>query len=150
MSEEKIVLTREMLLEQRDELKIERVELSRGYVYVREMTGKEKDIWERSMMRRVTIPGQAGNQMQATQYETTLEDYKGKLAVVTVCDESGNLLFDMRDVKKLSAQLSASNLEKIVEKAQEINAISQKDKDEILGNLEQDLKDNSTSDSVEN
>lgn len=147
-----INLTRDMILETRDELEVAPVELKgkngkvRGIIYVREMSGTEKDIWERSMMKRVASP----NPKESTTYETTLEDYKGKLAVVTLCDESGNLLFDMRDVKKLSRQLSATNLERIVNKAQEINAISEKDKEEILGNSEADQKDNSTLGSAEN
>lgn len=145
--EVQVFLTREMLLETRDELKIEKVEISRGIVFVREMSGREKDLWERSMMKRVNVPGQKNI---AVSYETTLEDYKGKLAVVTMCDESGNLLFDMRDVKKLSMQLSATNLEKIVEVAQKINAISDKDKEEILGNLEADQQDNSSLGSANN
>ena len=43
---ESILLSRENLL-QKDELQIEKVELSRGFVFVREMTGKEKDVWEK-------------------------------------------------------------------------------------------------------
>lgn len=128
-------LSGEMLLETRDELRIEKVDLVdkfgevRGFVFVREMSGKEKNVWERSMMKKVITPGGTGNE-----YETTLEDYKAKLACVTVCDELGNLQFDMRNVQKLSLQLSATNLEAIANKAQEVNAISQKDKEEILGN----------------
>jgi nitrate reductase NapAB chaperone NapD len=139
-----IELTREMLLEQRDTLKIEQVQLSRGAVYVREMTGTEKDIWERSMMKRIANPDPNAN----VEYETTLEDYKGKLAVVTLCDRHGNLLFTMRDVKKLSSMMSASNLEKVIEVAQEINGISQKDKKEILGNLEAGQQEDSSSGSA--
>lgn len=139
-----IILTREMLLETRDTLKLEPVVLTRGTVYVREMTGKEKDIWERSMMKRVSVPGGAQVAGQQTQYETTLENYKGKLAVSTLSDENGNLLFDMRDVAKLSSMMSASNLEKVVEAAQKINAISEADKKDILGNSEAGQQNNST------
>lgn len=154
---EQITLTRDMILSQRDELTIEEVELSPRNiggkmvsvkVYVREMTGTEKDLWERSMRRVVTAPG--GQKMGGkTDFELNLDDYKAKLACVTICDESGNLLFDLRDVKKISGMLSASNLEKIVNKAQEINAISEQDKEELLGNLEQELNEDSNSDSAE-
>jgi len=41
-------------------------------------------------------------------------------------------------------------LEKIVETAQRLNAITTADKEEILKNSETDLKDSSNSDSVEN
>jgi hypothetical protein len=83
-------------------------------------------------------------------YETTLEDFRAKLAVVTVCDEKGDLVFEPGDVKNLSKMMSASNLEKIVETAQRLNAITTADKEEILKNSEADLNDSSNSDSVEN
>lgn len=140
-----VFLTKEMLL-QRDDLKIEKVELSKGFVYVREMTGHEKDIWEQSMLKQKP----SGDKRKPVEYETTLEDFRAKLAVVTVCDAEGNLLFKPEDVKTLSRMMSATNMEKIIDVAQRINAISQKDRDEILKNSEADLDGNSNSGSVEN
>jgi hypothetical protein len=140
-----VFLTKEMLL-QRDDLKIEKVELSKGFVYVREMTGHEKDIWEQSMLKQKP----SGDRNRIMTYETTLEDFRAKLAVVTVCDEKGDLVFEPGDVKNLSKMMSASNLEKIVETAQRLNAITTADKEEILKNSEADLNDSSNSDSVEN
>lgn len=156
---ERITLTRDMILAQRDELQVEEVILTPRKmggklvpvsVWVREMTGTEKDLFERSMRKRISTPGGAGSGIGGSDFELNLDNYKAKLACVTVCDESGNLLFDLRDIQKISGQLSASNLEKIVNTAQAVNAISEKDKEELLGNLEQDLIDNSTSDSAEN
>ena len=140
-----VFLTKEMLL-QRDDLKIEKVELSKGFVYVREMTGHEKDIWEQSMLKQKP----SGDKRKPVEYETTLEDFRAKLAVVTVCDAEGNLLFKPEDVKTLSRMMSATNMEKIIDVAQRINAISQKDRDEILKNSEADLDGNFNSGSVEN
>ncbi len=142
---EMILLTREALL-QKDDLKIEKVELSKGYVFVREMTGHEKDIWEQSMLKQKP----SGNKNKLIEYETTLDDFRAKLAVVTVCDEEGNLIFKPEDVKMLNKMMSATNIEKIVTAAQRLNAISQQDRDEILKNSEADLNDSSNSDSVEN
>ena len=138
-------LTKDLLL-QRDDLKIEKVELTRGYVFVREMTGSEKDRWEQSMLKQKPN----GNKNAAVEYETTLEDFRAKLAVVTMCDADGNLLFEAKDIKALNKAMSATNMEKIVEVAQRLNAISQKDKDEILKNSEADQEDSSSSDSAEN
>jgi hypothetical protein len=138
-------LTKDLLL-QRDDLKIEKVELTRGYVFVREMTGSEKDRWEQSMLKQKPN----GNKNAAIEYETTLEDFRAKLAVVTMCDADGNLLFEAKDIKALNKAMSATNMEKIVEVAQRLNAISQKDKDEILKNSEADQEDSSSSDSAEN
>jgi hypothetical protein len=140
-----VLLNREALL-QSDELQIEKVELTRGHVFVREMTGYEKDVWEQSMLKQK----QTGNKNAPIEYETTLEDFRAKLAVVTVCDENGNLLFEPKDVKVLNKMMSATNMEKIVEVAQRLNAVTQKERDEILKNLEADQEDSSISASAEN
>jgi len=138
-----LFLNREALL-QKDDLKIEKVELSRGFVFVREMTAKDKDDWEQSILKQKT------NAKGAVQYETSLEDFRAKLAVATVCDEAGNLVFKQSDIKLLNASMSASNMEKIVDVAQRINAITEKDREEILKNSETDQNDSSSSGSVEN
>jgi hypothetical protein len=143
---ETIVLTREMLLEQKDDVQIEKVELSRGIVFVREMSAHERDVYEQSMMRQVPDGSKKGQ----PQFETALEDFRTKLAVCTLCDESGNLLFSTRDIPKLSRSISASNMDKIVEVAQRLNGISEKDKEEILKNSNADLEKSSNSSSVEN
>ena len=140
-----IFLNREALL-QKDDLKIEKVELSRGFVFVREMTGHEKDIWEQSMLKQKP----SGDKNRAVEYETTLEDFRAKLAVVTVCDEGGTLLFEPKDVKNLNKVMSASNMEKIVAVAQRINAITEQEKETILKNSEAVPEDNSISGSAEN
>jgi hypothetical protein len=142
---EMILLTREALL-QKDDLKVEKVELSKGYVFVREMTGHEKDVWEQSMLKQKP----SGNKNKGIEYETTLEDFRAKLAVVTVCDADGNLLFKPEDAKVLNKMMSATNMERIVTAAQKLNAISEQEKEEILKNSEADQTDSSNSNSVEN
>jgi hypothetical protein len=142
---EMILLTREALL-QKDDLKVEKVELSKGYVFVREMTGHEKDVWEQSMLKQKP----SGNKNKGIEYETTLEDFRAKLAVVTVCDAEGNLLFKPEDAKVLNKMMSATNMERIVTAAQKLNAISEQEKEEILKNSEADQTDSSNSNSVEN
>ncbi len=142
---EMILLTREALL-QKDDLKVEKVELSKGYVFVREMTGHEKDVWEQSMLKQKP----SGNKNKGVEYETTLEDFRAKLAVVTVCDADGNLLFKPEDAKVLNKMMSATNMERIVTAAQKLNAISEQEKEEILKNSEADQTDSSNSNSVEN
>lgn len=142
---ELILLTREALL-QKDDLKVEKVELSKGYVFVREMTGHEKDIWEQSMLKQKP----SGNKNKGVEYETTLEDFRAKLAVVTVCDAEGDLLFKPEDARVLNKMMSATNMERIVTAAQKLNAISEQEKEELLKNSEADQTDSSNSNSVEN
>jgi hypothetical protein len=136
-------LTRDLLL-QKDDLKIEKVELSRGHVFVREMTGREKDIWEQSMLKQKP----SGDRNRGIEYETTLEDFRAKLAVVTICDSEGNLLFEQKDVKNLNKVMSASNMEKIISVAQRLNAITESDKEEVLKNSETVPENNTSSGSV--
>ena len=137
-----LALTRESLFKG-DTLQIEKVELSNGYVYVREMKAHEKDVWEQSILKQTRQPNGTKT------LETTLEDFRAKLAVVTVCNEKGELLFKQEDYKALSNALSASNMEKIVNVAQQLNAISQKERDEIVKNSETEQESNSSSSSVE-
>ena len=56
----------------------------------------------------------------------------------------------MNDVVLLNKALKASDLEKIVDAAQKINAVTEKDKEEILKNLEADRDGSSNSSSAEN
>ena len=136
---ESVLLNREMLL-QRDELQIEKVELTKGYVYVREMTGKEKDTWEKSLMKQKP----SGNKNRPIDYEVDIEGFRAKLAVVTVCDADGILLFKPQDVQTLNSMMSAGNLDKIITVAQRLNRISEEDKEEILKNSEA-VQENSSS-----
>jgi Fe2+ transport system protein B len=140
------VLNRVELLQQ-DTLKIEKVELpGKGTVYVREMTGKEKDVWEQSLMKQV----QTGDKKNPVQYETSLEDFRAKLAVVTVCDEKGEIIFRPTDVVLLNKRMSASNLDRIVTVAQRLNRITEEDKEDILKNSTADQEKSSNSDSAKN
>lgn len=135
-----LFLTKDLLL-QRGNLHIEKVELSNGFVFVREMTGHEKDVWEQSMLKKI-------RGLKGVEYETSLDDFRAKLAVVTLCDELGNLIFEPKDYVALSKAIRASDIEKIVETAQRINAVTEKDKEEILKNSETDLEDSSILGSV--
>ncbi|MFP4019437.1 MAG: hypothetical protein ACLFT4_03220 [Bacteroidales bacterium] len=130
---------------QRDNLTIEKVEFEDGnHVFVRQMTGRERDKWEQSLMREVKRPnGQID-------YERSLDDFRAKLAVCTVCDEKGKLLLNFNDYNKLSENMSAFKLEKIVNVAQKLNKISEEDRENLSKSSEETQADNSTSDSVEN
>lgn len=122
------ILSREQLLKKED-LKIGKVDLGgKEFVYVRQMTGHERDSFEQSMLRKVV----AKNGL--TTYEQSLNDFRSKLAVQTVCNEKGENIFSPEDYKTLSHNISAFRLEKIIVVAQELNKISQKDKEEIVKN----------------
>jgi len=138
------VLNRDALLS-KEVLEIVEVDLGKGEsVFVRQMTGHERDAYEQSLIRRFKdLKGKPD-------YEMKLEDFRARLVAHTVCDAEGKLLLQPADYKQLSNNMSAARLEKIVNVAQKINAITEEDKEELIKNLDADQVGNSSSDSVEN
>jgi len=138
------ILDRESLL-LKQVLAIEKVELGEGaYVFVRQMTGRERDQWEQSLMKEVKTKKGMG------EFVRSLEDFRAKLAVHTVCDEHGVNLLKPNDAALLSMNMGAARLELIVNKAQELNKITEEDKEDLVKNLERGQSEDSTSDSPEN
>jgi hypothetical protein len=129
---------------QKEKLEIVKVELSKDEcVYVRQMTGRERDRFEQSLIKEVKDA--KGN----TTIERSLEDFRAKLAVCTLCDEKGESLLQPADAAILSQHMSAARLEKIVNKAQELNAITEADKEALVKNLDAGQAGNSNLGSVE-
>jgi hypothetical protein len=113
------LLSREQLLKKVD-LKIKKVDLENDhFVYVREMTGREKDWWEQSLMKEV----KSGDDDQSIKVIRSLEDARAKLAVCTVCNENGDLLFKFEDWELLSKHIPAQMLSIIALAATEINKV---------------------------
>jgi len=111
------------------ELEIKQVMFKNGdWVFVREMTGKERNNFENSIMKQEK---DANGVLQLVQ---KLDNFRSKLAVCTLCDEEGNLLFTILDVERLSEAISATMLEEIVKVAQSMNAIVPEVKEEIVKN----------------
>jgi len=122
-----MLITREVLL-QKDKLKIEKVQLNKtDFVFVKEMTGREKNNFEQSIVKIV-------RKGKETTSEMAFDDYKAKLAVNTVCDAKGDLLLKPKDYETLSMNIGAAKLEKIVNAAQELNKISEEDKEDMVKN----------------
>ena len=138
------LLNKESLLKKED-LKREKVELENGdYVFVCQMTGRARDNFEKSLMKKVK------NEGKPTDYETSLDNFRAKLAVATICDEEGNLLLLPTDADKLGESMGAVNLAKIADAASDLNKMSEKDKEDLVKNSEGDLVASSSSASVEN
>lgn len=136
------LLDRKALLA-KEKLEVTKVDLGDGnYVFVRQMTGRERDRFEQSLIKE--------NKNAEGGYEKTLEDFRAKLAVCTVSDEDGNLILQPGDFGILSQNMSAAKLEKIINTAQRINKISEDDKENLVKNSEAVQDGNSTFDSVEN
>lgn len=139
------LLSRESLLK-RQQFEIVKVELDdEDFVFVRQMSGRERDIFEQSIIRSIK-----DGDGKVIGYENVPEDFRAKLAVCTLCDEQGNLLLQPTDAALLSQNMTAKSLEKIVNVAQPLNKISEKDKKELEKNLEPGQVDSSTSASAGN
>ncbi|MBI4831011.1 MAG: hypothetical protein HY801_05545 [Candidatus Lindowbacteria bacterium] len=120
-------LDRDGLLRKED-LKIERVDLGGGdFVFVHEMTGNQRDQFENSLLQEME-GGEGGDRPS----NLSLENFRAKLAVCTLCDEKGNLLLRPRDAQKLSTNMSAARLELIANRARKLNRISTKDQNDML------------------
>ncbi len=113
-------LTRDSILDAQD-LPSEAVDVPEwgGSVYVRVMTGVERDAFEASLMS-------AGGQ-------TNVANVRARLAVLCVCDESGQRLFGDDDVEPLGRK-SAAALDRIFTIAQRINHIGAQDIEDLAGN----------------
>jgi len=136
------LLKKDKLL-QRQKLDITRVDLGDGeYVYVRQMTGRERDRFEASILKRVN---RGGGKMD---FETDTQDFRAKLAACTMCDEKGELLLAFDDYTQLSENMSAARLEQIIEVAQRINRITREDEEELVKHSGADQGDYSGSGSV--
>lgn len=131
------VMTREDLLK-KEKLTVEEVDLGKNEgVFVRQMTGRERDKFEQSLV---------SFKENSETVTRTLDDFRAKLAVVTVCDEQGVLLFKPTDYSILSQHMSAKRLEMIVNAAQRLNKISDEDKEALVKNSGDAQSEDSTSD----
>lgn len=131
---------------QKEELEKVKVDLGKGeFVYVKQMTGRERDNFEQSLLKK-----HKDNKGNVVSFEQSTEDFRAKLAVCTVCDEEGKLLFLPGDFSLLSQNMSAKRLEIIINAAQKLNAISEEDKEALVKNFDAGQPGNSLSDSAEN
>lgn len=134
------LMSRESLLARRTP-KVEKVVLNEtDFVYVRQMSGRERDRFEQSLVMETQGPG------DTTVLTRSLDDFRAKLAVQTICDKDGNLILQTEDAATLSENIMAAELELIVAKAQELNRISKKDQENLIKNSEAAQSGDSTSD----
>lgn len=101
-------------------LKIEKVDLGEGnFVFVKQMTARERDKWQASMVKQ-----KSNEKGELEGFENDLTDFSSKLAVFTVCDANGVLLFSENDIDSLATSISAKMLGIIVEAASVLNKVS--------------------------
>ncbi len=88
-------------------------------VYVRILSGIERDTWELRLRDAVSGKGKA--------------NLRAALAVMCLCDESGKRLFKDSDAEALGEK-SAVALDRVFDVAKRLNALDEKDVEKIEGN----------------
>lgn len=138
------LLNRKTLL-QKEKLDVRKIDLGEDeYVFVRQMTGRERDNFEHSLAK--TVEDKNGK----IEVERTMGDFRAKLAVNCVCDDKGNAIFQPDDYSILSKNMSAKKLMKIADEASKLNGITEEDKEEMVKNSSADQGDSSDSNSAKN
>lgn len=112
-------LTRDAILGVQD-LKTERVPVPEwgGDIYVRGMSGAERDAFEQSLM--------VGDKF-------TPDNVRARLAARCICDEKGERLFSDADIVVLGAK-NAAALDRVYDVAQRLSGIGKKDLDAAIKN----------------
>lgn len=118
-----MTLSREAILEAQD-LQGELVEVPEwgGPVYVRCMTGTERDAFE---SEAYTLKGK--------NVEINRENFRARLLVRVLVDDLGARLFSDKDVAKLGGK-SAKSLDRLFSVAMRINGLSREDVEDLTKN----------------
>ena len=129
------LLNKKAILEVKD-IEIEQVDVPEwgGHVFVKGMTGLERDTFEASIV-----------QQRGKDARVNMVNIRAKLAAQTICDEEGLRLFNDKDVKALGKK-SANALQRVFDVAQRLSGITEDDVDELAENLEKNPLDGSASD----
>lgn len=125
-------LSKEDLLNR--EVKVSKVVFENDeYVYVKEMSGRDRSVLEMSMMKFKN-----GNDLASITSENDIimdtTNLKAKYACMCLCDEKGNLLFTIDDADKFGSAISSTELDIIVDEADKLNAFMTKEKEKIVKN----------------
>lgn len=131
-------LGKEQLLK-KQKLLIEKVPLGNGdFVFVRELTARERDDYEVSLLP------------EKEDGERDMQDFRARIAVRSLCDKDGKNILEVQDYKKLSENISGNKMKTIATAVNRLNKIALGDNEEIVKNSEAAQSGNSTSGSVEN
>lgn len=107
-----------------------------GEVYVRGMTGAERDRFEGSIIEMKSGGKQSFN----------MENVRAKLCQFCICDENGKRLFAENDVAAL-AKKSALALQRVYDVAAKLSGLGEKEIEELADGLKNDRSGDSLSDS---
>lgn len=128
------ILSREDILKISD-IKTELVEVPEwgGSVYVRGLTGTQRDLFEESILEQ-----------NGKKTRVKMKNARAKLVSLSAVDEDGKLVFSQTDIEMLGAK-NAAALDRIYEVASRLSGISDEDMDELVKNYVSDQSEDSTS-----
>lgn len=134
------MLNKEQILSTSD-LQIKKVHVPEwnGDVYVRSLTGTERDKWEKDGL----VITQGAKQV-IPQMRPRMDNTRARLVVLTCCDEQGNRLFSDDDIEVLGRKNSAA-LSLLYNVAASLSGITEEDLEDLLKNSKPDLNGSSTS-----
>jgi hypothetical protein len=117
------LLTRKAIL-QADDLPREKIDVLEwgGFVFVRALTGAERDAYEAACLQK-----------SGKSYEANLANVRAKLCALAICDENGVRLFDDADVETLGTK-SAAALDRVFAVARRLSKIGPEDMEELAKN----------------
>lgn len=105
-----------------------------GKVRVKALSGIERDRYERSILE----------EKKSGRFKTRLEGARAKLVVAAAIDAKGERLFSQADVEALGRK-SAAALNRVWEAAARLAGMKEEDLDELVGDLDDDLSEATTS-----
>ena len=118
-------LTKEQIFQCTD-IKIEKLHIEAwgGDIYVRSMTGTERDKFESSNVVK---------DRKTQTYDVRMENLRTRLVVLTVCDETGGRIFTDEDAKEIGRK-NAAVIAQIYDVAARLSGITKEDIEEITKN----------------
>lgn len=121
------ILNRDAILNTHDFI-IEPVEVPEwgGVVYVRSLTGAERDRFEASIVERGKNP---------TDFKTNLHNLRARLVVLTACDPTGAPIFHPDDAAALGSK-NAAALDRLFTVAQRLSGLRDGDVQELAENFD--------------
>lgn len=111
-----------------DDLQVEYLEVPEwgGAVYVRGMTGTERDKFESSIIIQ-----------RGKEAKVDTRDIRAKMAALCICDEKGNNIFTPQDIAALGKK-SVGALQRVYAVAQRLSAITDEDIEELAEEMDDD------------
>jgi hypothetical protein len=106
-----------------------------GEVRIRMLTGEERDAYEASMVELKKDGSAKANR----------ENVRARLLVLCIVNEQGEQMFNRADIKLLGRK-SAKALERVINKVNEMNGISEQDIEELAQGFENAPSEDGTSD----